>query len=138
MQHDGSASLSVEAPDYPRRIGDLILARAGESRVAFDRRFTRADAVRVWTAIRRGESPLRVTVEIADPHGRVVDARSAPLAPASFVVDQTAPASPPPGPVSQVDVAMPLAALQPGAYRIRLRASDGLDDEVEEAAFDVA
>jgi uncharacterized protein (DUF2141 family) len=115
----------------------VILARAGEARVAVDRTFGRADAVRVWTAVRNGDVPVHITVEIADANDRSVAARAAAVTPASFVVDRSGAAWTPDRLVAQVDVTMPLTNLRSGSYRIRVKATNGLEDEVEERPFTV-
>ena len=78
---------------------------------ALDREFTRADALRTYFEVARaGKTPVTMTIMVVDATNRTMMAIDKALA-----ADEA----------GHVDLRLPLAPLEPGAYRIRVTATDG-------------
>jgi hypothetical protein len=108
------------------------------------RTFSRADELRLYSAIHGDCASVMAHLEIRDSSQRVVRRVAAPLAAAasvrfikgfgSFIEDM--PATAHADPLAHLDVTLPLADLTPGTYSLRLIVSDG--DTTNHRNVDVA
>ena len=139
-EQDTGAFLTITVPNAPLALSGLVLMRAAADAVVaaprpvrrgdptIDRAFTPADAVRVCAIVNLTGPAAHATVDVVDARGRI--ARTVETTAASGALEQV---------VrrwddiadhdraehfGQVDVTLPLANLAPGAYRLRVTATD--------------
>lgn len=121
---DGSLLLTVDAPDAPLAVGDLIVVRDGGRRlVGISRVFSNAESLLVYAAVGEGPESTDVSVDVLDSADRVVRSVPARLTRAELV-NLGVPARKPKVPPGQIEAVVSLRDLPPGDYRIRVTASD--------------
>jgi hypothetical protein len=135
---DGTLCLTTEVPQRPAGIGSLILGRAEDPRIVISRVFQRSDAVRLFAAMGEGPAPIRAAVELLDRRRNVVATIPAPILPAVLVNDADQGQDRSRKQAAQIDVILPLASLIPGAYSVRLTATDGASTSEKDTEFIVA
>ena len=137
----GSVYGTVDVPDYSRTalaIGGLLVGYAGGGRRSpiptvmdanalpfepvLDRVFASGDELRIAAPIWRLDAsrPMKATIALLDADHREIASMDA----TPRVVQ--------PDPVARLDVTLPLVGLQPGPYRIRVRAGDGTQQATRE------
>ncbi|MGH9408334.1 MAG: hypothetical protein ACRD1V_02645, partial [Vicinamibacterales bacterium] len=121
---DGSLFLGIDAADGPASLGDPILGRADRNIIGIDRKFSPADAIRVFAAVGEGSEPARVTLDMLDSSEHVMKSSLVPIAPAEVVASKVRLKAPKVA-LGQVDQTISLSGLAPGRYRLRLVATDG-------------
>jgi len=131
LRRGGSVFLDFEVPDFTKdavMLSGLALGYADGPRVpqsrppgamqiipfdpSLDREFRRTDTVRVFFEIahKNASAAMKATVELVDYANKVAATLMPPVAS---------------GAVGQVDLKIPLKDLTPGAYRVRVTATDG-------------
>lgn len=121
---DGSLALTIDAPDAPVTVGDLIVVRdSPRPTIGISRAFSNADSVRVYAAIGEGPESTDVRVDLLDSSDRIVRSVPAQLTRAELV-NLGVPARKPTVSLGQVDAVVGLRDLPPGTYRVRVTASD--------------
>jgi hypothetical protein len=136
----GSAYIMIEVPTFasaPIALSSLVLGRAGASRVpsdgappglplepTLDREFTSGDTLRLYVEIatKQRDAAPHACVDVLDSDGRVL----ASMHPSADRL---------PGRPASVDLEIPLQGFAPGAYRLRVTATESTDMAMRGVGF---
>jgi hypothetical protein len=119
---DGPIFLTVDVPQQPAKVGNLILARARDARIVIDRVFAERDGLRLFAIVISGAP---ATIQLFDDANHVVRRLSATLERTAWSSDDA----------RQIDITVPLDQLAAGSYRVRVSVNDAQDAGAREAAF---